>query len=140
MPIIKARYNPGMNPFAARIPCRFDGDSNLGDAGVVYEFNVKIYRLASNASEGAWYREVESARERFHEEVANRWPGLDVTGFTGRSAGWLCVEDTTGQMTEKRLAALERMVTKALERFKRHMVAKYPRHEPLVALAHETLR
>lgn len=127
MKIVRASYNPGMNPFAPQPSCRFDPNAKVGGVGVVYEFNVKIRGLASNASEEQWDREVTLALRAFTISLRARYPWLEVEGFTGRSGGWVAIKDTQGRMRLRTLAAVDRDVTEAVEAFKKHMVARYPR-------------
>jgi hypothetical protein len=138
--IVQGYYNAGMNPFAKQLRCRFEGD--LGAVGTVYEFNVKIHRLPSAASEEDWYFEVEKARAEFETRLQVRHPSW-LVAFTGRSGGWLTIEDREGKMTEKRLEALADRVDRALDRFKARMVKKYPRKpelDPAEVVAIEVVR
>lgn len=127
MMIVKGSYNPGMNPFAPQPSCRFDADAKLGDPDVVYEFNVKIRGLQSNAPEAAWDREVAVSLRAFTISLRARYPWLEIEGFTGRSGGWLAIKDTAGRMNKRTLEAVQRAVDKAIEAFKKHMVTRYPR-------------
>lgn len=125
--IIKGRYNPGANPFATQPSVRFDSDATLGDPGVVYEFNVKLYRVKAAASEADWEYEVGAAREEFELRLANKYPWLVVEGFTGRSGGWLAIKDTAGRMTVARLRDISDRIDAARARFKRRVERDYPR-------------
>jgi hypothetical protein len=127
---LRQRYGrAGMNPFAPQPRVRFESRWNLGDPGAVYEFNVKIYRLESDASEGDWYHEVQSALEDFQTAVHKKYPWVGDVHFTGRSGGWLAVEDPDGRMTRAKLEAIGKLVGAGLSRFKKHMVSEYPRSE-----------
>ena len=125
--IVRTTYNPGHNPFAPQPRVRFDGSRKLGDAGVTYEFNVKIQRIESDATQVQWDSEVERSFEGFTEYVRGRWPWLGAVYFTGRSGGWLAIEDPSGRMTGRTLVAIQKQVGLSLQAFKRHMVAEYPR-------------
>ncbi len=120
-------YNPGANPFAPQPRIRFDGKRKLGDAGVTYEFNVKIQRIESSATQEQWDCEVESSREAFEEYLRRRWPWIGGIYFSGRSGGWLSIEDPSGRMTGRTLIAMQKQVGAALKAFKAHMVKEYPR-------------
>lgn len=124
--IVRANYNPGMNPFAPQPAVRFPRDAKPGDAGVEYEFNVKIRKIACAATQDEWDQEVSVALDRFRDGM-RRYKGLAGFYFTGRSAGWLLIKDVDGRMTEGRLLAIRRRVGKALAEFKRYMVETYPR-------------
>jgi hypothetical protein len=123
----KATYNPGMHPFAPQPVVRFDGDAKLGDAGVAYEFNVKIRRLNSAAVETDWSDEAELARQELRSELHAKWPWLGDPYFTGRSGGWLAITDPSGRMTRRTLEAMRRSVGKALAAFKKYMREIYSR-------------
>jgi hypothetical protein len=127
MRTVRATYNPGHNPFLPQPVARFDADGRLGDVGLVYEFNVKIHGLPSNADQDNWDWEVETALRAFKISFEHRHPWADVEGFTGRSGGWLAIKDTTGRMTPRTLEITQQRVKEALEAFKKHMVARYPR-------------
>ncbi|HXB28059.1 MAG TPA: hypothetical protein VNV25_25235 [Gemmatimonadaceae bacterium] len=120
-------YNPGARPFAPQPVCRFDGDKKIGDPGVTYEFNVKIYGLASNADQVDWDDEVSTALSHFKLRARLRWPWIGSIEFSGRSGGWLAVEDPQGKMTKRSLEAMQKVVAKGLAAFKRHMIRTYPR-------------
>lgn len=126
---LRQRYNPGMNPFAPMPKVRFESRWTLGDPHAVYEFNVKIMGLASDASEEQWSWEVDQAREAFEHDLRAKYPWVGSVYFTGRSGGWLAVDDPAGKMTKVKLAAISKMVGAALASFKRHMVEEYPRGE-----------
>jgi hypothetical protein len=126
-PMRVGAYNPGMNPFAPMPSVRFETRWALGDPGAVYEFNVKIHGLPSNASEEQWDREVRRAFRAFETMLRARYPWLGELSFTGRSAGWLAIEDAEGRMTIETLNALSDAVDAALARFKQTMVRVYPR-------------
>ena len=128
--IVRGVYNPGMRPFAPQPICRFDGDKKIGDAGVTYEWNVKIYGLPSAADEYEWDHEVQEAFASFAEAAEKRWPWIGRIYQNGRSGGWLAVEDPDGRMTERSLKAMRVFVEAALARFKRHMVKVYPQVSP----------
>jgi hypothetical protein len=120
-------YNPGMNPFAPMPKVRFPGGSKLGDAGVPYEFNVKIMRLESDAPEDVYYQEVQDALADFEAAMHRKYPWLGSMYFSGRSGGWLTIEHPTGKMTKAKLEVIAKAVGAALARFKQHMVTEYPR-------------
>lgn len=123
----RAVVNPGMNPFAPQPSVRFPGESKLGDAGVPYEFNVKIMRLESDASEEDYYHEAQRALESFQSAMHAKYPWLGDMHFSGRSGGWLTIEDPQGKMTKPKLAAIRKAVGAALAKFKAHMMKEYPR-------------
>jgi hypothetical protein len=125
--IVRGTYNPGMRPFAPQPVCRFDADKKIGDAGVTYEWNVKIYGLASDATTEQWDGAVADAFDAFEAYAHCRWPWLGSIYFSGRSGGWLAVHDLHGKMTERSLGAMRKVVDKALRAFKRHMITEYPR-------------
>jgi hypothetical protein len=126
MNFTRGRYNPGMNPFAPQPVIRFDGDKTIGDAGVTYEFNVKLHRVRSNATEEQWSFAARDAFDAFETYARGRWPWVGAVYQNGRSGGWLAVEDPQGRMTKRTLAAMQTAVEKALAKFKRHMVTTYP--------------
>jgi hypothetical protein len=120
-------YNPGMNPFAPLPSVRFPGDSKIGDARVPYEFNVKIYRIEANASVEDLVIERDDHLAVFREAMCKKYPWLGSMYFSGRSGGWLTIEDPQGKMTRPRLLAISDAVDVALARFRQHLIKEYPR-------------
>lgn len=127
--IVKATYNPGMNPFLPQPVCRFDCDSRIGDEGVTYEFNVKILKIQSSADFVDWDIERQVAYGDFELLLQKKFPFFTLQGFTGRSGGWLALEDPQGRMTEARLKKIQKLVAVALLSFKKHMIATFPLEE-----------
>ena len=125
--IARANYNPGMRPFEKPWGCRFEGE--LGAAGTVYEFNVKIQKIECDCPQDEWDDEVRLRVEEFERMIRRTYKGIGAIYFTGRSAGWLAIEDVDGRMTEDRLNAIDGRVRAALKQFKRDMVATYPRKD-----------
>jgi hypothetical protein len=125
--IVKGSYNPGMNPFAPQPLARFRADGKLGDAGLTYEFNVKIQKIDCEADFVDWDIDRQMAYQDFEEVLRRKYPFFTLEGFTGRSGGWLAIQDPQGRMTEKRLETIQKMVGAALKQFKKDMIAAYPR-------------
>ena len=130
MNFTRGHYNPGMRPFAPQPICRFDGDKKLGDAGVTYEFNVKVFGCRCSATCDQFDAAARGAFEAFESYARERWPWIGNIYQNGRSGGWLAVHDPRGQMTKRSLAAMQKAVDKALRAFKRHMVTEYPQVSP----------
>jgi hypothetical protein len=124
---VKGTYNPGMRPFTSQPAVRFDGDAKLGDAGVAYEFNIKVLTLHVECSQDDWDREVCEAIRRFEAQARARWPWIGAIYTTGRSGGWLAITDPSGRMTRRTLEAMRRSVGKALAAFKKYMREIYSR-------------
>jgi len=120
----KRPYNPGMNPFVPLPSVRYHG--KLGAPGTVYEFNVKLLTMRANITEEQLWDEVRSALATFQVALMKKFPWVGEVYFTGRSAGWLAIQDPKGQMTMARLVAMSKMVEASLDRFKARIVKNYP--------------
>jgi len=121
--------NPGMDPFAPQAQVRLEDKWRLGDAGAVYEFNVKLYRIQSSATEEEWEQDRVLAVEEFETELRNKYPWIGEMYMTGRSAGWFAIEDPEGKMTKKTLEAISGLVEAAKRRFVKDMEEIYPRRK-----------
>jgi hypothetical protein len=119
--------NPGMNPFAPQAQVRLPSDKSLGDAGAVYEFNIKLYRVESNASELEWEEDSRMALEEFEYDLREKYPWIGRMYQTGRSGGWLAVEDPNGKMTKATLKSISKRVEAAKRQFVKDMEQAYPR-------------
>jgi len=125
--IVQGTYNPGMNPFQPPPELRFSSQWKLGDAGAVYEFYAKIMRIEADISEDDWEHEARMAFKEFEQKLRKKYPWVGRVYFTGRSGGWIAVDDPQGKMTESRLLAISKMVQSALAQFKKDIVRAYPR-------------
>jgi len=116
-----------MNPFVPQAQVRLENRWQLGDAGAIYEFNVKLYRVQSSATEEEWEQDRVLAVEEFETELRNRYPWIGEMYMTGRSAGWFAIEDPKGKMTKKTLETISGLVEAAKRRFVKDMEQAYPR-------------
>jgi hypothetical protein len=119
--------NPGMNPFGPQAQIRLESQWQLGDAGAVYEFNIKLRRVQSSASDVEWEQDVGTALEEFEYELQKKYPWIGRVYTTGRSGGWLAVEDPNGKMTKATLQSMSQMVEAAKRQFVKDMEQAYPR-------------
>lgn len=119
--------NPGMNPFGPQAQVRLENRWHLGDAGAVYEFNVKLYRVNSDAPEEIWEQDMQAARSELERTLRKKYPWIGPTYFTGRSGGWFAIEDPQGKMTKRALAEIASLVESAKKQFVADMESTYPR-------------
>jgi len=119
--------NPGMNPFAPQAQVRLENRWQLGDVGAVYEFNVKLHRVQADVPDPIWEQDVRAAMEEFKTALKRKYPWIGETYLTGRSAGWLAVEDPEGKMTKKTLEDIAKRVESAKRQFVKDMEEAYPR-------------
>lgn len=105
---------------------RLDSRHKLGEAGAVYEFNVKMRHLRGvNISNEDLYIETEQAIDRFSEDLHNRYKWVGNVYQTGRSGGWLAIEDTKGGVRRSTLEAIEKRIQSALTRFQKDIREQY---------------
>lgn len=103
---------------------RLNSRWQVGDPGAVYEFGVKIYGVnAPGMSEEDWEQEVTIAREEFIEKLRKRYPWIGDSYFTGRTAGWLAIEDPRGKANMRNLKVIAEAVEKARKQFKHDVEA-----------------
>jgi hypothetical protein len=119
--------NPGMNPFAPQARVRIDDQWRIGDIGAVYEFNVKLHRVESDAPDAVWEQEVWTALDQFKQELRRKYPWIGDMDLTGRSDGWLAIEDPKGKMTKAKLETIAKLVEAGKRQFVKDMEQAYPR-------------
>ena len=119
--------NPGMNPFAPQADVRMHNRWSLGDVGAAYEFNIKIHGVKSDAPEDVWEEDSQMALEEFEAKLRKKYPWIGRMYRTGRSGGWLAIEDPKGKMTKATVEAMSKMVEAAKLRFVKDMEYAYPR-------------
>jgi len=116
-----------MNPFAPQASVRLEDRWRLGDAGAVYEFNVKLRHVRSQAPQNVWDQDVEMAIDELKQELKKRYPWIGEMYMTGRSGGWFAVEDPQGKMTKAKLDTIAKHVERRKRGFVKYMEQEYPR-------------
>ena len=119
--------NPGMNPFAPQARVRLHDQWRIGDIGAVYEFNVKLGRVESDAPQDVWDQDVWTALDQFKQELRRKYPWIGDMHLTGRSGGWLAIEDPKGKMTKAKLETIAKLVEAGKRQFVKDMEQAYPR-------------
>jgi len=105
---------------------RWGNKYSIGDAGAVYEFNVKMHHLRGvNIDDDGLYLEVEEALERFAEKLRDRYSWIGDVSLTGRSGGWLAIEDAKGKARQSTLRTISELVRTELNAFQKYLRAKY---------------
>lgn len=118
--------NPGMNPFAPQARVRLDDQWRLGDAGAEYEFNVKLPPLRLKMSDEDFERDTEVALDEFQQKLRRKYPWIGQMRLTGRSGGWLAIEDPKGKMTKAKLKEIAEMVEAGKRQFIKDMRQAWP--------------
>jgi hypothetical protein len=67
------------------------------------------------------------AMEAFEDSLRQKYPWIGAMHRTGRSAGWLAIEDPQGKMTKAKLEDIAKRVEAAKRQFKKDMEQAYPR-------------
>lgn len=121
----RARNQPGMLRADPRI--RYEKKWKVGDPGAIYEFNIKLGRIdAPRLTDEALEREALGAIEYFEESrLRARYPWIGRVYRTGRSGGWLAVEDKTGGATKEDILEIADTVDESREHFERRMEETY---------------
>lgn len=118
--------NPGMNPFAPQAIVRLHDRWRLGDAGAEYEFNVKLRPLRLEIPESEFEQETEMALDAFEQKLRKKYPWIGQMGRTGRSGGWLSIEDPKGKMTKAKLKEIAELVEAGKRQFIKDLRNAYP--------------
>jgi len=96
---------------------RLDDRWRLGDPGAVYEFNIKLLPVKAEAPQSAWDNDVQMAMQEFGASLRKKYPWIGEVSVTGRSGGWLAIEDPKGKMTKATLDAIAKRVDAAKRQF-----------------------
>ena len=74
-----------------------------------------------------WSRRFWTALDQFKQELKRKYPWIGDIHTTGRSGGWLAVEDPKGKMTKATLSVIAKRVEAGKRQFKKDMEQAYPR-------------
>lgn len=118
--------DPGMNPFAPQDPVRLESRWSLGDVGAVYEFNIKMPRMNVDVSEEDYEDDARTSLREFKDKLRKKYPRVGEIYQTGRSGGWLAVQDPRGKMTKATLKSMVEFVKAAKRQFIRDMEQAWP--------------
>ncbi len=118
-----------MNPFAPQARVRLDNQWRLGDTNAVYEFNVKLGRVEATCSQDQWDQDVATSLDEFVQLLKKKYPWVGDVYLTGRSGGWLAVQDPKGKMTKVTLASMAKLVEAARRQFIKDMEQCWPRRK-----------
>jgi hypothetical protein len=122
-----AAPNPGMNPFVPQAKVRLEDRWRLGDVGAVYEFNIKLGLVEADVSNSQFERDAERALVEFEQKLRQKYPWIGRIYRTGRSGGWLAVEDPKGKMTKAALKSIAERVAAGKRQFVHDMERAWPR-------------
>ena len=106
---------------------RIESQYKAGEPGAVYEFNVKFYRgdYSADVDDDSMYIETGHAVEVFADVLRERFPWVGKVHITGRSGGWLAVEDKQGKATSKKIEQIADMVDDARKEFGKYLDEQY---------------
>jgi hypothetical protein len=106
---------------------RLEKKWSVGDRGAEYEFRVKLSMRVRGVkiSDNELGMETEQAVELFADELRNDYPWVGRVGLTGRSGGWLLVEDARGQATEDELSDINARVDQARKDFETALIESF---------------
>lgn len=107
---------------------RVEKKYEVGDPGAVYEFNIKLPLMRGvDCTDKEFSEAARESIEIFVRQLKQRYTWIGRVYQTGRSAGWLAIEDKKGLATEAKLKTIQKMVNRALDQFVRYMEEAYPR-------------
>lgn len=100
---------------------------DLGDKGAVYEFDIKLPKIDGvDMSEAEFEAEALGSIRDFVVALRDRYTWIGEVYQTGRSGGWLAVEDKKGLATEAKLRTILGMIEKAQRDFIQYLRRTYP--------------
>jgi hypothetical protein len=104
---------------------RWETKYEIGDPGAVYEFNVKFGAPGAKFSDDDLQFERDHAVKVFEDILRGDYPWVGNVYLTGRSGGWLAVEDKKGGATEDAVLAILERVEDARDEFVKYMKEEY---------------
>lgn len=124
------RARPILRPLEKDSRIRWETKWKVGDRGAVYEFNVKLFNVklrnvVARFSDDDLYIETQHALKMFKLLLKQAYPWVGDVYFTGRSGGWLAVEDAKGKATERAILAIADRVDDARDEFVKYMKEEY---------------
>lgn len=105
---------------------RWEQKYKVGEPGAVYEFNVKLPRMTASFRDEDLYVERVHAVRAFEKILRRDFPWVGELYFTGRSDGWLAIQDKQGKATATSILAIADRVDDALGEFVKYMEEEYP--------------
>jgi len=110
-----------------RIRTNFPVNGEVGEAGQIYEFYIKVYGPvnAPKLTTEGWEIEADFAMEEFADKLRKRYKWVGEVYFAGRSNGWLAIQDKDGKAKEKTLQTIMGLVDEAKKRFIKRMEKEF---------------
>ena len=120
------RARPTLAPLEPDSRIRWETKHRIGQAGAVYEFNVKLPRIPeATFTEEDLYIERDIALMVFKDLLKQDFKWVGDVYFTGRSSGWLAVEAGKGGATQKQILDIADRVDDARDEFVRYLREEY---------------
>ncbi len=99
----------------------------VGDAGAVYEFDIKVPKITGvKMTNEEFEMEASDSLEDFVRDLKRRYPWIGDVYQTGRSGGWLAIEDPKGKATERSIKTINDRVKKEMGYFIDNLRHAYP--------------
>lgn len=100
----------------------------VGDPGAVYEFDIKLPRITGvrDITNEEFEIEAEDSIQFFVEDLRERYSWIGQVYQTGRSGGWLAIEDKKGLATTAKLENISKMIDEAMKDFIKQLRSQYP--------------
>jgi len=107
--------------------CRYEQGKKIGDPDVEYEFNIKLPPFDAEITNDDFEAEVKAAIGYLKYKFRSRYSWIGAMGQTGRSGGWLFIQDRTGGATKAKLGKIIDIITAEKKSFIKRMERLYPR-------------
>ncbi len=99
----------------------------VGDAGAVYEFEIKVPKITGvNMTNDEFEMEARDSLEDFVADLKRRYKWIGKVYQTGRSGGWLAIEDPNGKATVSSTRAINERIKKEMGYFVDNLKSAYP--------------
>lgn len=99
----------------------------VGDAGAVYEFEIKVPKITGvKMTNDEFEMEARDSLEDFVSDLKRRYKWIGDVYQTGRSGGWLAIEDPQGKATKSSLRTINDRVRKEMGYFIDNLKLAYP--------------
>lgn len=103
---------------------RYEGD--LGEPGSVYEFDIRLPVIRGVKIDNEDFEfEAQHSLKEFERELRRTYTWIGQCYQTGRSGGWLAVEDKRGLATEAKLRRIMDKIDQAQAAFIRFLKSEY---------------
>lgn len=109
-----------------RTTMRYEKGSEIGDLGVTYDFDIRLPVFRGiQISDANFGREAQESLQYVKRRIKRAFPWVGRIEQTGRSGGWLSVEDPKGKANKTKLQHIAKIVDEERDMFMRMLKKNY---------------